>query len=155
MATEWIEQAPAKWLQEMVTRQSWSQAEPQDHEAAIILRDTYLTIHATVVWTDRPLRPLRVWSHAALEEVWRWYTTLTCYLFPACPSHVVTHCLGINRIPVNPVPVFFNLFLSPPQQQRKARVFKSLITCGALGWEIIAYLWQQPPSLMWFEQQCV
>lgn len=103
-----------------------------------------------------PLRPVCVWCHAAVEEVWRWYTTLTCYLFPACPSHVVTHCLGINSIPVNPVPVFFNLFLFfPPQQQRKAQVFKSLITCGALGREIIAYLWQQPPSLKWLEQQHV
>lgn len=49
MAPEWTEQMPAKWLQEMVTRQSWSQAEPEDHEAAIILRDIYLTIHKTVV----------------------------------------------------------------------------------------------------------
>lgn len=52
MITTWSEQIPSEWLQEMVNRQSCSQAEPQELEAAIILKDLYLKIHNTVVRND-------------------------------------------------------------------------------------------------------
>lgn len=98
-----------------------------------------------------PLKPVCVWSHVTEEEVWG--DTQTLNVFSDCPTHVVNHCLWIISIYVNPVRVFFPLFIFFPRSNcRKAHIFKSLITCGAVGGEIIAYLWQQPASLKWVEQ---